>query len=195
MENDTLMTRRSLIALGLSATLVACAPLGAPNPLPRDLRRSLRLADITVITEGASFQNTRAADRASTLGSDLRQYLSREFSERLAPEGMTLQAEVSRLNVASGSATAFGRDQSRLQGTVRIIDTDGALLASYPVLAVAGSPRETRGGALAGAAVNSAGGYYRDLLDRFARDTREAVLGAYLPGERTARQVGRIVSE
>lgn len=79
----------------------------------------------------------------------------REFDDRIAPGGVTVAVDVSRINVAGGTATAFGRDQSRLQGAVRVIETDGSLLASYTIIAIAGTPRETRGGAVVGAVINS----------------------------------------
>ena len=185
------VTSRRMVLLGLSAVaLVGCAPQRAANPLPRARRATLRIAEFEVQTGGAAFESTQASNRASALGPDLRGALRREFSDRMAPDGVRVVIEVSRFNVAGGTATAFGRDQSRLQGAVRVLETDGSLLATYTIIAVAGAARESRTGALVGAATGTAEGFYRDLLGQFARQTRDEMLGAGLPGARTVRRLG-----
>ncbi len=187
---------RRLILLGMSAaTLAACAPGAGTNPLPRDRRATLRIADFTIETEGASFESRQAANRSSALAPDLRAALQREFRDRMAEDGLPVVVTISRLNVAGGTATAFGRDQSRLQGSVRVLERDGSLLASYTTLTVAGAARESRTGALVGAAIDTADGFYRALLTNFARQSREEMLGADLPGARTVRRIGGALSD
>ena len=188
---QTFFHRRGLL-LGALAALplaVACAPTTRVNPLPREVRAGLRLAQVSVSTQGAAFESSRAADFASRLGPELQAQLRREFSDRLDPAGMTLAVEVQRFNLAGGTGTAFGRDQSRLTGSVRILERDGRLMASYPVAVIAGEARETRLGALASAAVTTAERFYRTLLSDFSRTTRVEVLGTDLVGARLIRQV------
>ncbi|SDE35781.1 hypothetical protein [Limimaricola pyoseonensis] len=184
-----MFTRRSLIALAAAATLAACGTPD-PNPLSRSARAEMQLSTISVATEGTGFESGAAQRFSSRLAPDLETALAREFADRLGRGGQwQMQVDVSRLNVAGGTSTAFGRDQSRLSGAVRIIDPSGALRGSYTIQVLAGEAAEGTGGALLGAAVNSAGGYYRDLLEAFARDARMQVLGADLPGQRILRRV------
>lgn len=181
--------RRHLIALGFAGLLAACGTPD-PNPLSRAARGELQLADIVVTAEGAGFESGAARDYTSRIAPDLDAALSREFADRLDRGGQwRMLVEISRINLAGGTATARGRDQSRLSGAVRVIDPTGALRGSYTVQVLAGEAAETRTGALVGAVTNSAGGYYRDLLAAFARDTREQVLGGDLPGQRLVRRM------
>ncbi len=186
---------RRLVLLGAASALMAsCAPTPSANPLPRATRNALRISDITVETGGTAFVNRAAADRASSLAPDLRQSLLREFADRISDDGVRVVVEISQLNVAGGTATATGRDQSRLQGAVRVVQTDGSVLASYTIIAVAGAARETRTGTVVGSVINTASGFYRALIDQFSLQTREDMLGAYLPGERQARRIGGALS-
>ena len=100
-----------------------------------------------------------------------------------------MNVEIARFNLAGSARTAMGRDQSQLQGSVRIIDPSGRLLATYPIQVVAGTAAESRTGALARAAVTTADGFYRSLLTSFARDSRAQILGSDLPGQRLLRRV------
>ena len=152
-------TRRMVLLGGASVMMASCAPTPSANPLPRAMRNALRISDITVQTQGTAFVNRGAADRASSLAPDLRQALLREFADRMSDDGVRLAVDISQLNVASGTATATGRDQSRLQGGVRVIAADGSLLASYTIIAVAGAARETRTGTVVGAVINTASGF------------------------------------
>ncbi len=99
-----------------------------------------------------------------------------------------MSVEIARMNLAGSVRSAFGRDQSRMQGTVRLLDPTGALLAAYPVQVEAGTAAESRTGALARATVTTSEGFYRSLLRDFARAAREQILGADLPGQRLFRQ-------
>ncbi|MGR3436028.1 MAG: hypothetical protein ACU0CO_14240 [Shimia sp.] len=186
------MLRRSLIAALAAAALVAgCAPIQTPSALSSDTQRALRLSDVRVATPNAVLDTRGARDRASTLQSDLRTALRREFSDRLAPGGFTMEVDVTRLTLPTSTQTAFGRDVGRLQGSVRLIDAAGVLRATYLIQVEDGTAAETTTGALAQAAVTRREGLYRDLLVAFARQTRADVLGADLPGERLARTVAR----
>lgn len=184
------MTRRFVVLGALAAlpVLAGCAPAPYANPLSREVRAGLRFSDITVSTSGAAFESARAGDYASRLGPELQAQLRRAFSDRLDQDGVTLAVEIQRLNVAGSAGTAFGRDQSRMTGSARVLDREGRLMASYPVTVIAGEARETRLGALAAAAVTSADRYYRTLVADFARTTRSQILGADLPGARLVRQ-------
>lgn len=176
----------TLGAIGLSA----CTPLPATNPLPRDVRRSLRIAQVEVETGGAAFESARAAEQAGSLARDLETALRAEFNDRMGGAGaVTMQVEISRLNIAGTTATQFGRDQSRLVGSVRLINRDGGVMASYTVQQVVGNAAQTTGGALAAAAVTRSDRYYNALVSGFALDTREQIIGPYLPGERLVRQI------
>jgi len=182
------MQRRSMMMLVGATALAACAPRVQTNPLSRDMRAALAFSRVDVVTTGTAFESTLAGDYATRLGPDLTGILRREFSDRLDPAGAVLNVEVSRLNVAGSVRTAFGRDQSRMLGTARVIDRDGTLLASFPIQVVAGTAAESRTGALARATVTTADRFYRGLLGDFARATREQILGADLPGQRLLRR-------
>ncbi len=188
MKAMSMISRRSLMALAAAAALAACAPPD-PNPLSRQARAELRLSEIVVSTEGAGLESGLARRYSSSLAPDLRAELTREFSDRVGGGSAKMLVDVSRFNVAGGTATAFGRDQSQLQGAVRIVDGNGALRATYTIQVLAGEAAESTSGALFGSVANSGRGYYRDLLEQFARDTREQVLGADLPGQRILRRV------
>jgi hypothetical protein len=182
------MNRRLLLTLLVSVTLAACAPSISPNPISRDVRNSLTFGTIEVTTTGTAFESTRATDYSSRLSADLKTILTREFSDRMAAGGATMVVDLARFNLAGATTTAFGRDQSTLQGSVRILTPDGTLLGTYAIQSISGDAAQTTTGALIGAAVNSADGFYRDMLTGFARDTREQVLGRDLPGQRLIRR-------
>lgn len=184
------MRRRHLIALFCTAPLLACAPQASDNPLSADMRRTLQISEVQVVTSGTAFTSARAGDYSSKLSPDLRAALRREFSDRMGASGVTMQVTVSSLNVASATSTSYGRDQSRLQGQVSLVEA-GQVLASYGIQTVAGEAADSRTGALLGAVTGSSGGYYRTLVDEFARDTREQILGAGLPGSRLVRNITR----
>jgi hypothetical protein len=181
------MNRRTLLLL-LAGSAAACAPQPFANPLSREVRASLTFADIVVDATGAGLESSRAADRASSLGPDLRAALRSEFSDRVTGSGALMRVDVARFNLAGGTTTAFGRDQSRLSASVRIIDPTGRLLATYTIQTTAGDAAETRTGALVGATIGSAERFYRTLLSNFARNTREQILGSDLPGQRLIRR-------
>ncbi|WP_341211269.1 hypothetical protein [uncultured Limimaricola sp.] len=184
-----MFNRRHLIAFGLAGLLAACGTPD-PNPLSRAARGEMQLADIVVTAEGAGFESGAARDYTSRIAPDLDAALSREFADRLGRGGKwKMMVEVSRLNLAGGTSTALGRDQSRLSGAVRVVDPAGTLRASYTIQVLAGEAAESRTGTLVGAVANSAGGYYRELIAGFARDARVQVLGADLPGQRLARRI------
>ena len=184
--------KRRIFLLGTLAagSLASCAPTPHANPLGREARAALRLGRIEVRTEGAAFESARARSQASQLGPDLEAELRRTFSDRLDPSGATLVVEIQQVNLAGGTRTAFGSDQSRMTGAVRLLGEDGRLRASYPVTVIAGEARETTLGALAAATVGSADRFYRTLLVDFARTTRSQMLGPDLPGARLMRQIG-----
>ncbi|MGR3467114.1 MAG: hypothetical protein ACU0CI_04485 [Shimia sp.] len=186
------MKRRDIF-LGAAAllALTACAPMPTTSPLSAETTRTLRIANFAVATEQGLFDSAAARERRATLPADLGGALRREFSDRLGSDGWTMQVEVTRMTLASSTETAFGRDQSRLEGVVRLIDPAGVARASYIVQTTAGEAAETTTGALASAAVNTQGGFYRDLLGAFARSARTQILGRDLPGERAVRAVQR----
>ena len=177
------------LALLLTLALAACAPSPRSNPLSAEAVRTLALAEIAVTTTGAAFEG-RASDRSSSLSPDLGAALRREFSDRLGGAGLRMVVEVNRLNLAGGTSTALGRDQSTLTGTVRLLDGQ-TLVAAYPIQVLAGEASESLAGAVVGAAVNSADRFYRRLLSDFAEDAREQILGRGLPGSRLVRRVTR----
>lgn len=182
------MRRRAFVILS-AAGLAACSPLAGANPLGLEERRTLRISDFTVRTTGTSFASSRAQEFSSRLAPDLRAALRQEFAERTSPGGASVVVDIASLNLSGSTATAFGRDQSRLRGQLTILAGDGTTArATYAIDVVAGSAAQTTTGALASAAVNSDDGFYRRLLSSFALDAREQVIGQYLPGERIVRQ-------
>lgn len=183
------MDRRRLFLIMSASDLAACAPQPYSNPLSREARAGLVFSRFDVVTTGASFESNLATDYASRLGPDLAAVLRSEFSDRVRSDGVVMNVEIARFNLAGSARTALGRDQSQLQGSVRITDASGRLLATYPIQVVAGAAAETRTGALARAAVTTAEGFYRGLLTGFARTSREQILGADLPGQRLLRRV------
>lgn len=185
------MNRRFALTLLGCAALSACAPLPSANPLSREMRANLRIANIEVVTAASAFESTRAAAFSGRLSGDLEGLLRTEFADQMSDGGLTMSVEISRLNIASTTATQFGRDQSRIAGAVRLLRADGTLLATYTITQVSGAPSQTTAGALAAAAVTRADRFYRDLLNAFSKDTREQIIGTYLPGERLARSALR----
>ena len=186
------LTRRGmLLSLG-AVSLAACAPRPDPNPLSREARAALRIARIEVTTTGATFESARASRAAGDLGPDLQARMRQEFSDRMRPDGIEMSVEIARMNLAGSVRTARGQDRSRLQGTVRLIDRSGRLLAVYPVEVEAGTAAETRRGVVARASVTTADGFYRALLTGFARQTRGQILGADSTGQRLVRQLGSL---
>ncbi|WP_371153311.1 hypothetical protein [Jannaschia sp. 2305UL9-9] len=180
------MHRRMFTSLALMALASACGgPTG--TALTRDERRALRIAAFPVATEGADFRNG-GPDFRNRLVPDLSGAMRREFSDVVDPSGWTAQAEIAVLDVVGGTATATGRGQSRLSGTLRLIDPSGGLRASIPITVTAGAARETRSGQAIGALTGGRRGFYDDLVDAFAREARLLTLGEDLPGERLVRR-------
>ncbi len=184
------MNRRTLlVAVCATALTAACAPLPSTNPISRETRAVLTFASIEVNTTGAAFESSRASDYTSSLAGDLRGTIEREFADRMNSGGVRMVVDIARLNVAGATTTAFGRDQSLMQGSVRVIGLDGQVLGTYAIQVVAGTASSTTVGALASSAVRSGDGFYRDLVNSFARDVREQILGGDLPGQRLLRQL------
>ena len=169
------MHRRAFVATGGAAlALLSCAPTPRRNPLPREVARNLTIREIAVTTSGTSFESELARDYTSDLGPDLRAALELEFQKRLAAEGVRLEAEPSRFNLANSLRTATGGDRSRLLGTVRLID-EGQVLASYPIQVSAGQASETRTSVLIDATFRSSAGYYREMVRTFADTARTMI--------------------
>lgn len=185
------MKRRILLALAAAALAAACTPTPNANPLSVDMRRTLTFSEIAVTAEGAAFESAIAADFASRLGPDLEAELRQEFSDRLSPAGARLVVDLARINVSSRTATAYGRDQSRLVGQARIIGAGGETLAVYPVMSIAGEAADSTAGLVVGTVLSGPERLYRQLLDSFALSAREQILGAGLPGARLYRQLAR----
>ena len=76
-----------------------------------------------------------------------------------------------------------------------MLERDSSLLVSYTTLTVAGAARESRTGALVGAAIVTADGFYRALLTNFARQTQQEILGADLTSARTVRRLSDALSD
>lgn len=74
----------------------------------------------------------------------------------MASGGLKLVADIARINLAGATTTAFGRDKSLMQGSVRLVDASGATVASYAIQVVAGDAAETTTGALWSSAIKSA---------------------------------------
>jgi len=153
-QKEINMDRRSILLMISASALTACAPQPYSNPLSREARAGLAFSRFDVVTTGASFDSRLASDYASRLGPDLAAALRSEFSDRIRADGVVMNVEIARFNLAGSTRTAMGRDQSQLQGSVRIIDSAGRLLATYPIQVVAGAAAETHTGALARAAVD-----------------------------------------
>ena len=182
MERRRFLTVGAL-ALGGAAGLAGCAPQPHANPMGRELRASITFSEVSVTTAGAALESRRASEAATALGPELEAALRQAFSDRMAADGMArMVVEIDRFNLAGGTRTAFGSDQSRLSGAVRVLDGEGRLLGSYAVVVTAGEAAETRLGALAGAAVGSADRFRRQLSQEFARTSRLQVLGPDRPG-------------
>ena len=182
------MNRRAFASLIAAGFLAACAPMADPNPIGREARAQLAFSQIEVVTTGAQFESRAASDRASRLGPELRAALEQEFSDRRRADGVRMVVEVSRVNLAGATRTAFGSDLSRLQGTVRVLAANGSLMGAYPIQVEAGTAAETRMGALARAGVTSVDRFHRAMVADFAREAREAILGPDLPGQRLLRR-------
>lgn len=178
---------RRLTLAGIAAALAACA---APTttPLTNAERRDLRIGSVQVVTSGAAFQGDGAAEIRNFLAPDLTAALRDAFSDRLASDGWLLQAEIGRVAVVGGTATALGRDQSEIAGVLRLVDPGGTLRASVPITVTAGRERESLGGRIVGAAVGGRGRFYRSMVADFASDGRQVLLGRDLPGERLVRR-------
>ena len=187
------MNRRTLIVAPAAIALAACAGR-TTLPLSAEERASLRIGDVQIVSSAAVFDGAGAEERRNRLSPDLTAELRDEFADRIAAGGWTLQAEIGRLAVVGATATSFGRDRSELQGSLRLIDPTGALRASVPITVTAGASRETLGGSIVGAATTAVTGggrgrFYRSLLNDFARQGRELLLGRDLPGQRLTRRI------
>ena len=181
------MNRRTIVLAPAVLALMACAG-GSAAPLSREERRDLRIGAFQVVTSGAVFDGAGAQEVRNLLPSDLEGALRGEFADRRASGGWVMQAEIARLRVVGGTATATGRGQSELSGSLRLIDGAGALRASVPLTVTAGTERESLAGTLVGSVTGSRGRFYRAMLAQFARDGREVLLGRDLPGERLVRR-------
>ena len=182
------MLRREFLVVSLGF-VAACAPLPDTNPLGRDARKSLTISGIEVSTSGTAFESVCAADHSSALAPDLKAVLEREFSDRMAPGGLKLVVDVTRINLAGATTTAFGRDKSQMQGAVRLVDGNGTTVASYSIQVVVGDASGSTVGAIWNSVIKSADQYYRALVVGFARDTREQILGGELSGARLLREL------
>ncbi|SLN50942.1 hypothetical protein ROJ8625_02535 [Roseivivax jejudonensis] len=183
------MHRRTLLLSLGAAGLAACAPIPSDTALSPAERRALRLSTIQVVPSGATFLNSGAQEVRNVIAPDLQGVLRREFSDRIVAQGgWTMQVELARVAVASATSTALGRDQSQLDGTVRLVDPSGALRASVPITVTAGEAADSVLGGAAAAITGSRSRFYRQLLGTFARDARTTILGRDLPGERIIRR-------
>lgn len=171
----TLIGRISFLLLPF--LLLGCSPEPRINPLSASVSRSLTISGVDINTQAAAFESERARDYSSRLAADLRAALRREFSDRLSPAGARLRVEVARLNVADSASSAFGRDQSALQGLVQVVEPGTErVLANYAMDVRAGQAAESRTGAIFSTVFESSGGYYRELVDDFAEQTATRVL-------------------
>lgn len=167
---------RTLLVLA-AMLLVACAPEPRINPLSASVARSLTISQVDVNTRAAAFESERARDFSSQLAADLRAALRRSFSDRLSAGGAVLRVEVARLNVTDSASSAFGRDQSALQGLVQLVEPETErVLANYSIDVRAGQAAETRTGAIFSSLIESSGGFYREMVDEFAERTADRVL-------------------
>ena len=183
------MHRRTLILAPVALGLAGCTAGPSATPLTASERSGLRIGAVQVITTGTVFDGMGAEEARNFLRPDLEGELRQSFGDRLAAQGWLLQAEIARLTVVGGTATAFGRDQSTLEGVVRLVRPDGVVRATIPVTVTAGRARESLGGRVVGSVAGGRDRFYRRLLDRFADDARELALGRDLPGERLVRAV------
>ncbi len=165
---------RLLIVLIVALTAAACTPEPRTNPLSREAARSLTFSEFDVTTTGTAFESGAARDYASRLAPELEAALGQEFRSRRG-DGARMEIDIASLNVAGGRSTAFGRDQSRMTGTVRIVDSGGRVMASYQIQSLAGEAAQSRWRAVFDSATQSAEGFYRVLLRDFARSTRQQV--------------------
>ena len=165
---------RIFTVLILAIAAAACAPEPRSNPLSREAARSLTFSEIEVTATGTAFESTAARDYASRLAPELEAVLAQEFSHRRG-DGARMEVDIASLNVAGGRTTAFGRDQSRMSGTVRIVDGGGRVMANYRIQSLAGDAAQSRWRAVFDTVTRSADGYYRVLLREFERSTRQQV--------------------
>ena len=130
-----------------------------------------------VNSQAAAFENVLARDYSSQLDADIDAELTRAFADRIHPSGAIMRVEIIRLNVANSGTSAFGRDQSALQGTVQIVDpADNRVLANYNIDVRVGQASETRVGAVLSTAVQSSQNFYQRLIRQFGRQTKTRVL-------------------
>ena len=95
------------------------------------MRAGLEFSGFDVVTTGARFNNTLTSQYSSRLSVDLGAAPRSKFSDRVRPDGMLMNVEISRFNLAGFARTATGRDQSQLQESVLLVDPAGRLLATY----------------------------------------------------------------
>ena len=165
---------RIVTILVFALTVAACTPEPRSNPLGREAARSLTFSEIEVTSTGTAFESTLARDYASRLAPELEAVLEQDFSHRRG-DGARMEVDIASLNVAGGRTTAYGSDQSRMSGSVRIVDNDGRVMANYRIQSLAGDAAQSRWRAIFDSVTRSSDGYYRVLLREFARSTRQQV--------------------
>ena len=181
------MHRRTALA-GLAAlTLAACAATDL-SPLSDDEAANLSIARIEVVATSTAFETEAARELSNFLAADLTSALRREFADRTGSTGWRMQAQVTALRLGSGTATTVGTDRSTMSGTLLLIDGAGTVRATVPLTVTAGAQATTVRGAAMGVLFGRQGRYYRTLLDAFAAEGRQRLLGRELPGQRMVRR-------
>ena len=156
---------------------VACTPLNRVNPLSAGVAKTIQFSEITVKSEGASFESDYARQQITRLAGDVDAELEKVFASRKSPNGWIMEVRMVRLNVADSRRTAFGYDQTRMTGVVTLINpATSAVEAVYDIDVRIGDAAETKTGALIQTAVNSQQGFYRAAIVDFANITKTRIM-------------------
>ena len=114
---------RKVLALVFSAMLLPAAPvLAAPEPV----------SDVVVAVDLGAVTNTAAAQRFATLDTDLKNALMTRLVDRIGPEGLKVEIDISELELSNFYQEAVNAADTRLVGQVNVSHlTDNTDFASY----------------------------------------------------------------
>ncbi len=116
------MSRR-LLALAFTAVLLPSLPaLAAPDPV----------SEVIVAVDLGAVTNTTAAKHFATLDADLKNALMTRLVDRIGPNGLKIEVDISEVELSNFYQEAFNTADTRLVGQVNVSHlTDNTDFASY----------------------------------------------------------------
>ena len=114
---------RPILALALAAALLPPLPaLAAPEPV----------SQVIVAVDLGAVSNTAAAGRFATLEADLQNALMTRLVDRIGPDGLKIEIDISEVELSNFYQEAFNAADTKLVGQVNVSHlTDNTDFASY----------------------------------------------------------------